>query len=365
MDFESRTRVLPECINAIAKHLPLHLSWPRPASVEVYALAPAVETLSVLPLISPSLRRLALCQVTILLVEGRPGTVVLMEKVVRAVMEAAAKLDHPSLEEFKLRCTFGGTAFVEAFTACLIKHGSTITSLMAKFPFDAQVWTFISGLPALQTLDIAPVKFDQPGASDEIIPRIKPLVESQPQLRSLELDLSLREEPSQSHLPYSRIIRDLMGLRNLENLILHITLPLSLTESDVQEMRASWPKMRTLQFDNESYWAGVRRLEIAPQSDLSLLPYFLRGLPCLEELHVPFICNKSLVAPSEGFPGSALRILNVGRCPKPKASLEEVVKYLSVVLLRAVRVENRNVYDPCEGFWDKVAHGLDDLREAA
>ncbi|KIO28430.1 hypothetical protein M407DRAFT_22326 [Tulasnella calospora MUT 4182] len=279
------------------------------------------------------------------------------------VMKAAAKLDDPCLEELQLLCISGGTAFAEAFKACLKKHAPRITSLMVKFPFDAQVWASVFSLPTLQTLVIAPLKFYELGTPEETIPRIPALVESQPQLKNLELDLPLREEPSQSNSPYSRIIRDLMGLRNLETLILYISLPLSLTESEVQEMGASWPKMRILQFENKSNWTGILGHRIAPQSDLSLLPSFLRGMPCLEELRVPFMCDKPLVAAKEGFPASPLRTLDIGECPTPKASPKEMAEHLAVLLPHAARVVYRNVYYGRGGFWTEVARDLDDLRK--
>ncbi|KIO24568.1 hypothetical protein M407DRAFT_26081 [Tulasnella calospora MUT 4182] len=293
-DFEHKTRISTQCAKDISTYLPSHLSLPRPASITLFTAAPAAETLSVLLLISQSLRRLVLFQVALIFGNAAPGSLDLMEDTMEDVMKAAAKLDDPCLEELQLLCISGGTAFAEAFKACLKKHAPRITSLMVKFPFDAQVWASVFSLPTLQTLVIAPLKFYELGTPEETIPRIPALVESQPQLKNLELDLPLREEPSQSNSPYSRIIRDLMGLRNLETLILYISLPLSLTESEVQEMGASWPKMRILQFENKSNWTGILGHRIAPQSDLSLLPSFLRGLPCLEELRVPFMCDKPL-----------------------------------------------------------------------
>ncbi|KAG8910968.1 hypothetical protein FRC01_006018 [Tulasnella sp. 417] len=371
-DFDRKMRISTQCRDNILDYLPPHLSLPCPVSVSLLATAPAAETLMVLPLISQSLRRLTVLQVTFVLVGAAPGFRELMETIMEAVMNAAAQLDEPCLEELKLRSVFGEAAFTEAFNACLVKHSTRLTTLMAKFPFNAQVWATVFSLPALQALDIAPLKFIELATSEEIVPMIQPLVENLLQLKSLELDLPLSEETSQSNSPYSQIIHDLMGLRNLETLILHITLPLSLTESEVQEMGESWPKMRILQFDHESNWTGIHglRFRVAPQSDLSLLPSFLRGLPCLEDLCVPFVCDKPLTAPPEGFPESPLRTLDVGACPKPKLSPEEMTAYLAFVLPQAARVKYRNIYGPGNGgprggFWALVARELTKLREAA
>ncbi|KAG9047321.1 hypothetical protein FS837_002531 [Tulasnella sp. UAMH 9824] len=203
------------------------------------------------------------------------------------------------------------------------------------------------------------------GMPDEIIPMIRTLVESQPLLKSLQLDLGLAPHGDPSDSPYSWIIRALMGLQSLETLKLHISLPLYLSESEVREMGASWPRMRILEFWTTSYWMEIPRRGAAPQSDLSLVPCFLREIPRLEELHVSFRCNRPLQAPEEQPPASVLRTLNFGRCPLPGASREEVVAYLAAVLPRDTNVQNQNLYGPSFDFWDKVACDLNSMWKAA
>ncbi|KAG8912421.1 hypothetical protein FRC01_005108, partial [Tulasnella sp. 417] len=150
---------------------------------------------------------------------------------------------------------------------------------------------------------------------------IRALVAGQPQLKCFELHLSLRGEPSQSYSSYFGIIRDLMGLRNLETLKLKISLPLSLTEPQVEEMGVSWPSMRILELDTASiYGARIEGEDRASQNSLSLLPCLLRSLPRLKELRVPFTYDEPLAAPQEECGGSALRFLDLKLCPEPNSN---------------------------------------------
>ncbi|KAG8899581.1 hypothetical protein FRC01_010453, partial [Tulasnella sp. 417] len=279
----------------------------------------------------------------------------------------ASRLLQPCLENFEFCCASRVEASVEALNACLIKHGSRISRLKLETPFDGRVWVSVLRLSALQELKIAPLAIDELGSLEGVIPMVQALVKGHPQLKRLKLDLPLRGEPfqSESGAGYSRIIRDLMGLQTLETLGLYVTLPLSLTESEVQKMGVSWPKMRILQLYSMSRGPLFPETEIAPQSDLSLLPCFLRGLPRLERLRVPLTCDESLAVPQEGCTESALQTLEMELCPEPKAGLEQVVSYLAAVLPHTARISASVRYDGQEEFWTKVARRLSDLRNAA
>lgn len=281
-------------------------------------------------------------------------------------LQDASRIHCPCLEELEVCCASSSGAFVKALKACLIKHGSRLARLQIKTPFAERLWASIFNLSTLQTLDIAPFKPNKLGRLEEVIPKIHTLVERQPQLRSLELDLPLYGERSQYRSPYFRIIREVMGLRNLEMLILRVNLPLSLTESDVQEMGVSWPKMRILALNHRAGdWTASPGPEVAPQTDLSLLPCFIRKLPHLEKLHVPFICDKPLTLPQEQCGASALRTLDVGMSPKPEASLEQVVAYFSAVLPHAAQIVSLGRFHCSQSFWKEVTQGLSDLRKTA
>ncbi|KAG8975539.1 hypothetical protein FRC05_005608 [Tulasnella sp. 425] len=287
---------------------------------------------------------------------------------IQAVVRATAMLPDPCLESLQVRISIGDATLLEAFNACLAKHSSKISSLTAKLPFDSQTWTLIFNLPALQNLDIAPLSTDVPRPSVEVLSMIQRLVAEQPLLKSLQLDLPIPAEQTQDSSLYSQVIQELMGLRNLETLILYVTAPLSLSESEVREMGASWPKIQHLQFRHNRSQRSMRwpPAGIEIQNDLSLLPSFLRHLPSLEELHLLFTCNPPLPAPQGRFPAPVFRILNVGVSPCPKASHENVVAYLAAVLPHAADVRYTRIPGPGKfSSWRQIVDDLDSKRGRA
>ncbi|KAG8944270.1 hypothetical protein FRC04_002066 [Tulasnella sp. 424] len=264
--------------------------------------------------------------------------------VMQAVVSAVAMLDEPCLESLEVQSSFRDATLLEAFNMCLANHSNKISALRAILPFDSQTWDSIFGLSALRTLDIAPLATTDPRVSEEILSIMRTLVAKHPLLKTLQLDLPLPREQALDNSLYSQLIHELMGLRNLETLALYVTGPLSLSESDVREMGASWPKIRNLQFhQNGRRSLKIPRREITIQNDLSLLPSFLRYLPSLEGLDIQFTCNPPLTAPQERLPAPAFRVLNLIASPSPEASHEDVVAYLAAVLPRCADVQYTGV----------------------
>ncbi|KAG8903964.1 hypothetical protein FRC01_008911, partial [Tulasnella sp. 417] len=245
--------ISPKCIQSMSHHLPPQLRWPRPVFIHLNTINSSAAILGVIPLISLSLRKLTWVKSEYPFFNPSPESI----HYVQSVIGALAECERPCLEEIELNCNSDGATFVDTLKPCLNKHGSRITSFKVYIPFDARVWVSIFDLPALQTLHIAHYKLDELGTLDEIIPMIQKLAERQPQLKRLNLysNLPFREDSeSHSNSAYSQLIRDLMGLRNLETLELRVTLPLSLTDSEVQQMGESWPNMRVLELLDKSTW---------------------------------------------------------------------------------------------------------------
>ncbi|KIO28432.1 hypothetical protein M407DRAFT_22328 [Tulasnella calospora MUT 4182] len=319
-----------QAFQAIVDHIPPHLELPRPRSILTVTTSTTAETPQEVPMISQSLRDLN----------------------IRAIVQAAAMLPEASLEALRTGCYCSAAAMLEAFNACLTKHSSILSKLAATFPFDDHVWVAIFSLTNLRDLEIAPLNVNAPAPpSEEIFCKIRTLVERHPLLRSIQLELPLPPEESL----YPQFIRNLMGLQGLETLKLRVTAPLFLSEAEVREMGASWPKMRNLQLSTSSDWS---EWQVEPRTDLSLLPSFLRHLPHLEELHIALACKQSIAAPPpEQVPISALQILDVENSPDPEASRGAVVAYLAAVLPHGAHVHDWG-FGPLRSFWRKVAIDL-------
>ncbi|KAG9036179.1 hypothetical protein FS837_001734 [Tulasnella sp. UAMH 9824] len=343
-----------QAFQAVVDYIPPHLELPRPRSILTLTNSTTAETPQEVPMISQSLRDLTVSQVRL----SHDQLEVDCSHYIRAILKAAAMLPHPSLETLSMGCYGSDAALLEAFSACLTKHSSTLSDLTATFPFDDQVWAVIFSLPNLRALDMAPLTTNAPAPSEEILARIRTLVERHPLLKRLKLELSLPpEEPL-----YPQLIRSLMGLRGLETLELRVTAPLLLSEAQVMEMGASWPKIRRLQLSTSVIWSEVG-WEIEPRTDLSLLPSFLRHIPPLEELCIPLACKQTIVTPSaEQVPVSALQILDVGNSSAPEASQEAVVAYLAAVLPHGALIHDWS-FGPVRSFWKRVAIDLAAIRK--
>ncbi|KAG8925347.1 hypothetical protein FRC00_004078 [Tulasnella sp. 408] len=343
-----------QAFQAVVDHIPPHLELPRPRFILTLPHSTTEETPQEVPMISQSLRDLTVSQVRSSSGEPRPDC----SPYIRAIVKAAAMLPYPSLEALDMGCYSSDAALLEAFSTCLIKHSSTLSNLTATFPFDDQVWAAIFSLPNLRALDMAPLPTNAPAPSEDILPRMRTLVERHPLLKSLQLELSLPPEAP----VYGQLIRSLIGLRGLETLELRVTAPLLLSKAQVREMGASWPKIRRLQLSTSGIWSGVE-WGIEPQTDLSLIPSFLRHMPHLEELCIPLACKQPIVTPpTEQVPVSALQILDVENSSAPEASQEAVVAYLAAVLPHGAHIRERS-FGPVRSFWKRVAIDLAAIRD--
>ncbi|KAG8944269.1 hypothetical protein FRC04_002065 [Tulasnella sp. 424] len=353
--------VSQKAFQAFVDHIPSHLGLPRPSSIGFFTVIPTDATPLVsqsLPLISQSLKKLRAIEICPPSMGSMQDHTVAMQPVVSAV----AMLDKPCLESLEVESFFSDATLLETLNMCLTKHSSKISTLEARLPFDSQTWDSIFGLPTLRTLDIAPFATTAPRPSEEIVSIIRTLVAKQPLLKSFQLNLPFSRERALDNSLYSQLMHELMGLRNLETLGLYVMGSLSLFESDVREMGASWPKIRNLQF----YQNGRRSVEIPPrgitiQNDLSLLPSFLRYLPSLEELHIPFTCNPTLTAPQGRLPAPAFRILDLSASPSPEESHKGVAAYLAAVLPRSAVVQYTGAPDKTR-IWVPIIEALESQR---
>ncbi|KAG9036180.1 hypothetical protein FS837_001735 [Tulasnella sp. UAMH 9824] len=345
-------RVSNQAFRTIVDHIPPHLELPRPWHIFTLTSSTMAETPQEVSMISQSLRNLLVGPSQVF--RDQSQSVLDSSFYIRTIVEAAAMLPEPSLETLNVGCYDRNAALLEAFTTCLTKHSSRLSRLTATFPFNDQVWAVISSLPNLRALDIAPLDIRAPALPEETLPKIRTLLEHHLLLRTLHLELPFPPEESL----YPRFIRNLMGLRGLQTLILHVTSPLFLFEAEVQDMGASWPRMRKLQLSTSGSWSGKVGYNIAPRTDLSLLPSFLSHIPYLKELCIPLACKQSVATPLPSqVPVSTLELLDLDNSPTLEASREAVVAYLAAVLPRGAHVRDWNL-GLIQTFWAKVGSDL-------
>ncbi|KAG8911192.1 hypothetical protein FRC01_005864 [Tulasnella sp. 417] len=344
-----------QAFQAILDYIPPNLELPRPKSISKFTTSTTTEIPQEVSMISQSLQYLNVGQAYLFRGSSQPDC----SPYIGAILKAAAMLPNPSLETLNVGCYCSNAALAEAFDACLTKHGSRISNLRAALPFHDQAWTSIFNLPNLRALNIAPLDTNALPSSEEILYKIKTMVESSSLSESLELQLPL---PPSQYL-YPQLIRCLLPLRSLQTLKLHVTSPLSLSEAEIRGMGASWPKMRELQLSTSCDWPGGNQQKMGPRTDLSVLPSILRHFPRLEELSLPFACKQTIVAPpAEQVPASVLKTLNVENSPTPEAEQGAVEAYLAVVLPPGATVRDRS-YGRVTSFWRRVAIRLARTRE--
>ncbi|KAG8911191.1 hypothetical protein FRC01_005863 [Tulasnella sp. 417] len=360
-DFPQQRPMSVRAVKKYADSIPPHLATALVTSLSTFSVSPTPLPLHVVPFISQSLREL--CLIFSFLVESTHHSSSVCVRSMVAAVSAAAALPNPSLQYFKLSGHAAGTDLCTAITECLAKHQSTIYKLALDVPIDHQVWRSICNLPFVREVGVTPFSRSELGNSARIIPMLDELVKAKPLLERLRVSLPAAgfgpvEEPDL----YRRIIRQLLGLHSLRSVGIYASAPISLSENDVREMGASWPQIRTVRLQAHIAWFTPGQMA---ETDLCILPHFLRHFPYLEELDLPLRCD-NLPRAEQPTTKLLLGVLEVSGSPAPKVDTEQVAAYLASALPPSTRIKGSFILSGGEAKarWEEIIRRYDTIRKA-
>ncbi|KAG9036178.1 hypothetical protein FS837_001733 [Tulasnella sp. UAMH 9824] len=346
-------------VQKFAEYIPSHLATSLVASIKTLSLSPTRLPLHVVPFISQSLRKLRLT----FSYHGEPSEQSACVQSMLAAVRAAATLPNSSLEELKLSSHTSDTDLCVAISECLDKHRATISNLNLDLPIDDQVWSSVCSLPCLRAVAVSPFNSSEFGKSARIITMIQELVKAQPLLERFRVSLPALSFAAQEDPDLGRsVIRQLLGLHSLRSVDISASAPILLAEDDVREMGASWPQIRTVRLQPPIVWFAPG---LMAETNLSVLPSFLRHLPYLEELDLPWRCD-SLSPAEQPNPKPLLRVLEVSGSPAPSLETEQVASYLASVLPPTARVKHDGIMFGGEGkaIWKEIIRRFEGIRNA-